>query len=94
VRLSYLNAKLQLTDAEERSLSPLRLALSPHPLIVTYGRNELPELQRQSEQFGAARRDYPGGLRPLAQHNHFTILNELADPQGAITQEVRKLACL
>jgi arylformamidase len=94
VRLSYLNAKLQLTDTEERSLSPLRLAPSERPLIVTYGSNELPELQRQSEQFGAARRDFSGGLRPLAQHNHFTILNELAHPQGAITQEVRTLACL
>lgn len=94
VRLCYLNAKLRLTDTEEKSLSPSRLPASPRPLIVTYGTGELPELQRQSEQFGALRRAYPGALRPLAQHNHFTILDELADPQGAITEEVRKLASL
>lgn len=92
VRLSYLNAKLQLTEAEARALSPLLRPLSPRPLMITYGTGELPELQRQSAQFGAARQSCPGGLRPLLQHNHFTILDELADPQGAITQQVCQLA--
>lgn len=92
VRLSYLNDKLQLTDTEERSLSPLHLPLSPRPLVVTYGTGELPELRRQSEQFAAARRSFPGTLLPLMQHNHFTILNELAAPDGAITREVCALA--
>jgi len=34
----------------------------------------------------------PGKLLPLAQHNHFTILNELADPDGSLTREVCLLA--
>lgn len=92
VRLSYLNEKLQLTDDEESSLSPLHLRLSPRPLSVVYGTGELPELQRQSEQFGKARQGLPGKLLPLPQHNHFTILNELAAPDGAITREVCALA--
>lgn len=92
VRLSYLNDKLQLTDTEKSSLSPLHLPLSPRPLVVTYGTGELPELQRQSEQFAAARCRFPGTLLPLPQHNHFTILNELAAPDGAITREVCALA--
>lgn len=92
IRLSYLNNKLQLSDAEEKSLSPLLLPLSPRPLTLVYGSDELPELQRQSEQFGAARNALPGVLLPLAQRNHFTILNELASPDGAITRAVCAIA--
>lgn len=94
VRLSYLNDKLQLTENDEKILSPLHRPLSPRPLVVTYGTGELPELQRQSEQFAAARYGLPGRLLPLVQHNHFTILNELAAPSGAITREVCSLAGL
>ncbi|MES2024679.1 MAG: alpha/beta hydrolase [Pseudomonadota bacterium] len=92
VRLCYLNNKLQLNDDEVQSLSPLSLPLSLHPLVLMYGSDELPELQRHSEQFGAARSGLPGKLVPLAQRNHFTILNELAAPDGAITREVCALA--
>lgn len=92
IRLCYLNNKLQLSDTEEKGLSPLLLPLSPRPLTLIYGSDELPELQRQSEQFGAARNALPGALVPLAQRNHFTILNELAAPDGAITREVCAIA--
>ncbi len=92
VRLSYLNDKLRLSDEEESSLSPLHLPLNEKPLTIIYGTGELPELQRQSEQFGDARRGLPGEVVPLPQWNHFTILNELAAVDGAITREVRKIA--
>lgn len=92
VRLSYLNEKLRLTDEEETALSPLHLPLSAKPLTITYGTGELPELQRQSEQYGEARRGFPGDVLPLPQHNHFTILNELAAVDGAITRAVCKMA--
>ncbi|RQO34872.1 alpha/beta hydrolase [Herminiimonas sp. KBW02] len=92
IRLCYLNNKLQLSAAEEKELSPLLLPLSPRPLTLMYGSDELAELQRQSEQFGAARNALPGALVPLAQRNHFTILNELAAKDGAITREVCAIA--
>jgi acetyl esterase/lipase len=92
VRLSFLNEKLQLSDAEETSLSPLHLPLSARPLTIVYGTGELPELQRQSEQFGDARRNLAGKVLPLPEHNHFTILNELAAPDGAITRQVCAIA--
>ncbi|MEQ1658157.1 MAG: hypothetical protein ABL896_05210, partial [Hylemonella sp.] len=94
VRLSYLNAKLGLSAAEETALSPVHQPLSPRPLALLYGGAELPELQRQSELFAAARRGLPGSLQVLAGHNHFTILNELAASDGAITDAVRTLAGL
>lgn len=92
VRLSYLNDKLRLSDEEETSLSPLHLPLSAKPLTITYGTGELPELQRQSEQYADARSGLPGNLVPLSQLNHFTILNELATVDGAITREVCAIA--
>lgn len=92
VRLSYLNDKLRLSDEEETSLSPLHLPLSAKPMTITYGTGELPELQRQSEQYADARRGLPGNLVPLSQLNHFTILNELAAADGAITREVCAIA--
>ncbi len=94
VRLSYLNAKLGLSAAEETALSPVHQPLSPRPMALLYGGAELPELQRQSELFAAARRGLPGSLRALAGHNHFTILNELAATDGAITEAVCTLADL
>ncbi len=94
IRLSYLNQKLQLDAGEARRLSPLfHLPPSSMPLVLAYGGGELPELQRQSETFAAARSaaGLPGRLSRLAGHNHFTILEELANPKGALTALVREL---
>jgi acetyl esterase/lipase len=89
IRLSYLNEKLGLDQAEARRNSPLHRAPSSKPLILAYGTGELPELQRQSVDYAKAARG--AQLRPLADHNHFTILEELASPGGALTGMVRTL---
>lgn len=86
IRLCYLNDKLQLSDAEEQDLSPARLPLSAKPLVIAYGTGELAELQRQSVSFAALREGLPGGLLALDGCNHFSILEQLADAQGTITQ--------
>ena len=94
IRLCYLNEKLRLDEGEARRLSPLlHLPPSAVPLIVTCGGGELPELQRQSETFALARAraGLPGRLVRLAGHNHFTILEELASPDGALTALLREL---
>ena len=94
IRLSYLNDKLRLDVDEAQRNSPLlNLPRSANPLIITCGGNELPELQRQSEVYATARADagLPGRLLTLAGHNHFTILEELAHPDGALTRVVREL---
>ena len=92
IRLCYLNDKLALNEADARQMSPLlHLPQRSMPLIVTCGVGELPELQRQSATFAAARSGagLPGRLVQLAGHNHFTILEELATADGALT----KLLC-
>ena len=92
IRLCYVNDKLNLTDGDVQSLSPLlQPSQSPKPLMITYGGRELAELQRQSVAFGTARAAMPGRLIELARHNHFTILEELANPQGELTRLVREL---
>lgn len=94
IRLCYLNDKLWLDADEARRNSPL-LNLPPEspPLILAYGSGELPELVRQSEAFAAAwaHAGLPGRSVALAGHNHFTILEELARPEGALTALVREL---
>lgn len=97
MRLCYLNQKLQLDTDEASRMSPLlHLAASSAPLILAYGGDELPELQRQSDTYAAARTraGLPGRLARLAGHNHFTILEELAHPEGALTALVRELVAV
>jgi acetyl esterase/lipase len=94
IRLCYLNEKLGLDEEEASRLSPLlHLPLRSGPFVVAYGGAELPELQRQSGAFAAAcaRAGLPVRAVPLAGHNHFTVLEELAHPDGALTTLVREL---
>ena len=88
MRLCYVNDKLRLDEAEAKRNSPASLRPSGKPLVVAYGKAELPELQRQSEEYGRAIGQPAVGL---AGHDHFTILDELASPEGALTASVRRL---
>jgi len=94
MRLSYINDKLGLTTKDVAELSPMQLSMSAKPLVVAFGEDELPELQRQSTDFFNLRQSkgQPGTLLPLAGLNHFTILAELADPQSSLTEAICKLA--
>jgi arylformamidase len=91
IRLNYLNVKLGLDPAEARRNSPiLHLPATAGPLITAYGTAELPELRRQSIDYAEAWIGHalPGRLMPVSGANHFTILESLADPDGALTHAV------
>jgi arylformamidase len=94
IRLSYLNDKLGLDAATARRNSPL-LTLPPRAgkLLIAVGGDELPELQRQSQEYHAAwtAHGLDGALVPLPGHHHFSILEELARPGGKLTAAVREL---
>lgn len=92
IRLSYLNEKLGLAADDVPVLSPLHLPRSVHPMVITYGTAELPELRRQSMEFAAAGSRAADLLLPVKDRNHFTILDDLADPQGPLTAQARNLA--
>lgn len=89
IRLCFLNDKLGLGIDDVVRLSPLhQLQNAPAPLMLAYGGDELPELQRQSVDYAAARAHagLPERLLRINGRNHFTILEELAHPDGALTR--------
>jgi arylformamidase len=99
IALNYLNEKLRLDGSEIAALSPLRLLAAPisrsmPPLRMFVGGNELPELKRQSADYAdaARRRALPVELTTLSGHHHFSILDELRRPDGAITRALCELA--
>jgi arylformamidase len=88
IALGVLNEKLQLTADEIERLSPIR-HLPDHspPIKLFVGADELPELKRQSEDYAKAARGQglPVTLTTLPDHHHFSILDELVRPDGALT---------
>jgi hypothetical protein len=61
--------------------------------MLACGGAELPELRRQTSEFAAAWKGagLSGRLAVLPAHNHFTILEELAAPEGALTEMLMEL---
>jgi len=93
IRDTYLNEKLRLTDEEVATLSPLRLPVVQKPLAIAYGSKELPALVTDSRDLHARRSaaGAPGPLLPIAGADHFTILEELRRPDGALVGAARAL---
>ena len=95
VRLNYLNDKLRLDEAEATRNSPIRhLPSHAAPLVVAVGLGELPELIRQSEEYWSAwqAKGLRGQYLPLPEHDHFSILEELAQPSGRLFAALKDLA--
>ena len=94
IRLSYLNDAVRMDEAEARRNSPLlHLPDKASPAVVSVGEDELPELRRQSADYYAAwtRKGLKGRYLPLKGHEHFSILEELASPDGKLTAAVLDL---
>jgi hypothetical protein len=72
----------------------LHLPTRAAPLVVTVGLDELPELVRQSKEYAEAwqKAALRGRYLPLPGHEHFSILEELAKPDGAIFGALKELA--
>lgn len=89
IRHSYLDEALRLTEADADLLSPIRhLPASPPPMVVAWGDHELPALQWQSTTYATCLRDHglTAAPRCIAGAHHFSILDELASPEGLLTQ--------
>lgn len=94
IGLCYINEKVQLDEKEITTLSPIsRIAASDIPYQVIVGGAELPELRRQSMEYSEALKAHgkrvwsalPEGL------NHFTVLDEMARPDGILAQALREM---
>jgi arylformamidase len=98
IALNYLNEKLKLDAAEIATLNPLRILPdrmpeSICPLRMFVGGGELPELKRQSIAYSDAAREHGLAveLTVLPGHHHFSILDELQAPDGAISRALCEL---
>ena len=93
IRETYLDEKLRLTEEEVATLSPLRLPVVQKPLAIAYGSNELPALVADSRDLHARRSaaGAAGPLLPIMGADHFTILEELRRPDGALVAAARAL---
>ena len=70
------------------------LPLPALPMTVAFGDAELPELVRQSREYAAALKKAGRPARELALsgEDHFSILEQLAQPSGTLALEVARLA--
>jgi acetyl esterase/lipase len=93
IRETYLNDALRLTDAEVATLSPLRLPVVRKPMAIAYGTKELQALVDDSRDLHARRlaAHASGPLIPVAGADHFTIMDELRRPDGALVAAARAL---
>ena len=95
ISLNYLNEALQLTPDDVARYSPLRnIPETSTPIVVAVGEAELPELVRQSADYAAAlkAKSLRAAYLPLAGHDHFSILEELRRPEGALCRALQGLA--
>ena len=94
IRLCYLNEKLRLSEDSARRNSPYRHIPKTAPaLAISVGAAELSELVRQSAEYAQALQAAGLAARylPLADHDHFTVLDELARPGGALCEALCEL---
>ncbi len=93
LRDTYLNDKLALTDEEIETLSPLRRPAVHKPLTVAYGTRELPALIRDGRNLHALRAagHAPGPLLPVANADHFSILDAFRRPDGLLVRAAQSL---
>jgi arylformamidase len=93
---SWINDKLRLSEREILDYSPMNHVESRVPAIVAVGMAELPELVYQSSEYASAR-NRRGGLvtfLPIKGRTHFSILDEIANPDGlllaVVTENIAK----
>ena len=95
LRGTELDDTLRLTEAEVQRLSPIRhFAPSHGPMVIAYGADELPELCRQSQDYQrtAQAHGIEATLLPIPDTDHFSVLDALIEPTGALTEAVVALA--
>jgi arylformamidase len=80
---------LRLSPEAARALSPRYLAAPGLPLHCVVGGAESGEFLRQNREFAAA---WGGTAEAIPGANHFTVLDALADPAGAIARHAIRMA--
>ena len=95
IRQCYLNDRLGLTPEDVALFSPIHhLPRTDRPLQVAVGAAELPELVRQSAAYAklATQRGARVEYSALEGHDHFSVLEELADAEGLMCKQLLAIA--
>jgi arylformamidase len=93
LRETSMNATLSITDQEAVNLSPLKRPAVHKPMTIAYGAAELPIFVHDARNFHRLRVEAgaPSELIAIEGADHFTILEQLCDPDGALVAAARAL---
>jgi arylformamidase len=89
IRLCYLNDVLRMDAAMARRNSPVHLTYPVHaPLIITQGGLESDEYHRQAKIMRELwdRLGYPSTGYVAPDRHHFSLVDQLKDPESALTR--------
>lgn len=92
MRHCYINDKLALDAQMVKEFSPILLPQNSGKVVDLFvGGAELSEMQRQTTDFAAYRKKCgtPGSYFNLAGLNHYTVLDELGQPNGKILASIK-----
>jgi arylformamidase len=95
MRHETINDVLRLDEEAVRRNSPaLHLPARAGPFMVAYGQRELPAFRSQSEKFYKAwsAAGLAGSLLALPGHHHHSVLDELYEPEGKLSQALAHFA--
>jgi arylformamidase len=94
IRHCYVNDKLGLDEAAAQRNSPLLMRPSREvPIAIAVGSAELPLMVQQSADYAQAlaQEDWPVQFREIPGADHFSILGEMENSDGAIIGMLREL---
>ena len=92
-----MNDKLGLDEDEVVRSGPILLPASGKPLLIAYAGSELAKLQRQPVSYFQtlqSQRPDKHALERIDGHQHFSILEELASPTGALALAAARLTAV
>jgi len=94
IRLGRLNDVIRMDrDMALRNSPILNLPGKAEPVCFAVGEDELPEMRRQTGNYHArwVAAKLPGWDLTLSGTNHFTIMDEMANPDGRLTEAILRL---
>ena len=95
IQASFIQPILQLDQDRARRLSPIyKKPFGTIPFWTCVGGDESSAFHSQSQLLAKAWTDSFQGVIPMPNYNHFTVMDELANPRSALHQAVLKMMTL
>ena len=92
IQASFIQPILQLDQDRARRLSPIyKKPFGTIPFWTCVGGDESSAFHSQSQLLAKAWTDSFQGVIPMPNYNHFTVMDELANPRSALHQAVLKM---